>query len=149
MTNTDKRADYIKGLRALADLLETHDELPLPSTGHRDAFDWWLPWDVEDAKATMATIARLLPGEKKKTVGELGGSAWFTLAAQLHGLRIDVNASRENVCTRVVTGTREITEEIPDPDALAAVPTTTVTRTEEIIDWIYEPILADREQVSA
>lgn len=149
MTTTE-RDNYVAGLRALADLLDDHPELPLPNTGRSNAFDWWI-WDhdVEDPKATLAEIVRLIPGAKNKVVGEAAGSSWFTVEATLRGLRIDVNANRATVCQRVVTGTREVVEEVPDPDALAAVPTVSVTKTVEDFEWVCEPLLATREQVSA
>jgi len=146
---TADRADYIAGLRALADLLEQHDELPLPSHGASQPLDWWI-WEheVEDAKAVMATIVRLLPGAKSKVVGESGASSWFTVEAKLHGLRINVNARRNTVCRRVVKGVREVTKEVADPEALAAVPTVTVTETVEDVEWVCEPLLAPVEASS-
>lgn len=66
------------------------------------------------------------------------------------GLRIHVYAQREQVCQRVVTGTREVTETVPDPEALKAVPQVAVTKVVEDVDWICHPLLADdREQVKA
>lgn len=145
------RADYIAGLRALADLLEQHDELPLPTHGSESPLAWWIwPHAVEDPKATLATLVRLIPGAKSKSVGEgSAGNSWFTVTAQLHGLTIDINTYRNQVCNRVVIGTREVTEEVPDPDAVAAVPTVTVTKTVEDVEWVCEPLLADREAASS
>ena len=149
MTGTD-RADYIAGLHALADMLDQHPELPLPSTGTSTAFDWWI-WDHENenSKAVLAEIVRLIPGAKNKVVGEGSTASWFTVEASLRGLRIDVNAHRASVCRRVVTGTREVTEEVPDPDALATVPKVTVSKTVEDIEWVCEPLMAPREQVAS
>lgn len=143
MNSTEARADYIAGLRALADLLDQHDELPLPTAGRTTALDWWI-WDheVNDAKATLAAIVRLLPGSKSKTAGQVGATSWFTVEAALHGLRIDINTNRASVCQRVVTGTREVTKTIPDP----AAPTVTVTETVEDVEWVCEPLLRTREQ---
>jgi hypothetical protein len=47
-----------------------------------------------------------------------------------------------------VTGTREVTEQVPDPEALAAVPTTTVTRTEDVTEWVCRPLLADARELA-
>ncbi len=48
---------------------------------------------------------------------------------------------RAKVCERVVTGTREVTEEVPDPDA----PKVTVTRVVEDVEWRCSSILAAGE----
>lgn len=52
---------------------------------------------------------------------------------------------RSEVCQRVVVGTREVVEEVQDPEALAAVPTVKQTRVEEIIEWQCRPILAGEQ----
>ena len=59
--------------------------------------------------------------------------------------------NRDEVCERVVVGTREVVEEVKDPEALAAVPTITQKRTEEIVEWQCRPLLAGEQdgQVSA
>jgi hypothetical protein len=144
----DVRGEYVAGLRALADVLQAHDNLPLPTDGQSGSpLDWWVyEFAVEDPKATMAAIVRALPGAKAKTVGEYGASAWLTVSAQLRGLHIDINSRREAVCTRVVKDVREVTREVPDPDALAAVPTVTVTETVEDVEWVCEPLLASEAQ---
>lgn len=69
---------------------------------------------------------------------------------QLHfgPVYLQAYSNRAEVCERVVVGTREVVEEVQDPDALAAVPTITQTRTEEIVEWQCHPILA-AEQVAA
>jgi hypothetical protein len=56
---------------------------------------------------------------------------------------LHVYAHREQVCERIVTGTREVEEEIPDPGA----PKIKRIRTEEIVEWQCAPLLA--EEVSA
>jgi len=145
MTTADTRADYIAGLRALADLLDKHEELPLPYHGRNSDLLW-----IESGTDTLPvaqTFARTIPGSIDKRIREQDGA--FDLLGQIHGLRVAMILNRDAVCTRVVTGTREVTEEIPDPAALAAVPKTTVTRTEEVAEWVCQPFLADREQVSA
>lgn len=91
---------------------------------------------VHDAE-TLAEFARaaVRAGRKvdKKLSGE--GDRYFAVDVAFGWLTLHVYAVRDAVCERVVTGTREVVEEIPDPEALAAVPTTTVTRTEEIVEW--------------
>lgn len=55
---------------------------------------------------------------------------------------LHVYVNREEICERIVTGTREVSEEVPDPEALAAVPKVTVTKTVEDVEWRCHPILA-------
>lgn len=65
-------------------------------------------------------------------------------------VNLQVYAEREKVCTRRVLGVREVTEEVPDPEVLKAVPTVTVTRTVEDVEWDCHPILlADAPAVTA
>jgi heme-binding NEAT domain protein len=54
-----------------------------------------------------------------------------------------VSVDREEICERIVTGTREVTVEVPDPEQLAAVPTVSVTKTVEDVEWICRPLLDD------
>jgi hypothetical protein len=53
------------------------------------------------------------------------------------------------VCERVVTGTRLETKEVPDPEALKAVPLVTVTETVEDVEWRCMPLLADLTSAGA
>lgn len=71
--------------------------------------------------------------------------------AELHfgPVSLYVYSTRDQVCERVVTGTREVVEEVQDPEALAAVPTITQTRTEDIVEWVCRPILAADSSTSA
>lgn len=134
MTDTGQdtqRAGYTAGLRALADLLDTHPELTLPTDGRP-----FVPltvglWGDADAPQQMAAWARALPG----TVTKSGDDAYYYLAGQLHGLHVQVTAGREQVCQRIVTGTTIVQR--PDPDApLVEVEVDTV-------EWECTPLLAE------
>ncbi|MCU1592461.1 MAG: hypothetical protein JWP11_3717 [Frankiales bacterium] len=129
------RAGYIAGLRALADALEADTALPLPDEGTSSELSVFV-----QTKTEAVAYARLLPGkvDKKVTDGHYG----FELHGSLHGLRVLIYAPRAEVCERVVTGTREVTRVIRDPEALAAVPTTTVVETVEDVEWRCTPLLA-------
>jgi hypothetical protein len=131
----NERTDYIEGLRQLADLLDANPDVPLPYTGAGTfAPLQWVEVD-DDARAVFAKVASIIPGTKTKRTDEYN----FALAGQLAGLHVAVLAPRYAVCARVVIGTREVTEEVPDPEA----PKVTVTRTEEIVEWKCAPLLAD------
>jgi hypothetical protein len=135
------RAEYIAGLRQLADLLEAHDDMPLPYSGSSDySYLQWIEV-VDDAAAQLErarTFARLIPGTVEKSVR---GDA-FDLLGTIGGLYVKMILSRDAVCERVATGVTTVTEQVPDPDALAAVPTTTVTREVEDVEWVCQPLLA-------
>jgi hypothetical protein len=132
---TTDRTAYIEGLRALADTLEQNPDLPLPSHGSTMAISWY-SWD--DA-AQMAAIARALPCDWVKDVtGADEDYAHFHLRGSVAGLNLKITSYRNTVCTRRVTGTREVTEEVPDPDA----PMVTVTTTVEDVEWDCHPVLA-------
>lgn len=134
------RPEYIAGLRALADALETHPDLPLPYYGTRVPLPIYI--ESETPAAALRQFARATTGPVEKVVTDhrLFG---FELVGSFHGLRVTAVAYREAVCERIVTGTREVERTMPDPDALAAVPTVTVTDVIEDVRWECRPLLAE------
>lgn len=147
--NNDERSEYIAGLRQLADVLEQHDELPLPVQGTL------LPMSMcflsgDDDRSAIAAGARALPCRLDKRVRDGSGcDSYFDLHGQLHGLRVQLTAYRDDVCERVVTGTEEVTRTVKDPEALAAVPEVEVTETVETVEWRCHSILAPQGEVAA
>ncbi len=138
MTTEETRAAYTAGLRMLAGALDAHPGLPLPDGEITIRF-----LHAGDPRAQMADAARAFPCTWRKDAWEgESGNAYFELAGKLGGLRIRLSAYRDAVCTRVVTGTRQVTETVADPAALAAVPQVEVTRTEDIITWDCGSLLA-------
>lgn len=136
--NTDNRSECIAGLRAMADLLEATDALPLPEPVN---FAWnvWGNFQ-DDVPAEVARIAKLLPGRLDKndpTVSDFNGR-YYQLTGKVGGLTTEICAYREMVCERVVTGSETVTKTVPAPDA----PTVEVTETVETVEWICKPILA-------
>lgn len=124
----DKRTEYIAGLRLLAQILEANPHLPSP--------DGEIAWPIlDDARATLAALIKAVPGTITKDYSD----GYFRMRFALRGLQMRVWAIREEVCTRVVTGTTRVTKTVPAPDA----PTIQVTETVETVEWICEPILAD------
>jgi hypothetical protein len=109
-----------------------------------------LPGD--DAKQTMADILRTAKAAgatiTKDTSDKFAG-------AEMHFGRVAVKvySDREVVCERRVTGTRTVEVEEKDPEALAQVPTRTVTQTVDEVEWVCTPILqaddAEAEQSGA
>lgn len=137
-----ERADYIAGLRALADLLESTPELPLPT--EPSAFEWQIGYKYptnEAKRAGLAEIARLIPGrfDKNDPAESDYNAKYFELTGRLAGILVRIWAERDAVCRRVVTGTRQVTEMVPAPDA----PLVAVTKTVEDVEWRCEPLLAE------
>jgi hypothetical protein len=137
----DPRAGFISGLQELAELLEWTPDLPLPSKIGTDGEVAWNVWPsmVDDVTAEVARIRRLLPPalwtKNDPTAGEYGAK-YYELSAPLHGLTLTICTFREEVCERVVTGTREIEEDVP-------VAFEKVTKTVEDVEWVCKPLLAD------
>lgn len=136
----DPRAAYTAGLRALADLLDAHPDLPLPYEGRLSPVQLGFH-GLEDPAAALAAAARLIPGAKRKGYDD----NYFRLVGRLHGLQVELWAMREQVCERVIVGTevREIEE--PDPEAVAALPKVKRTEVVEQVEWRCHPLLADAE----
>lgn len=130
-----ERAEYCAGLRGLAELLETHPDIPLPYTGDLSPLSWILA-SGDDQRAILAAIARALPGKVDKRVR---GDA-FDLHGSIRGLRVGVIADRDEVCVRKVVGTEQVTRTIPDPSV--EVPMVEVTETVDRIEWECTPLLA-------
>jgi hypothetical protein len=135
---TYDRTGYTAGLRALADALDSNPDLPLPYDGTLSRLTVFA-----HTKGEAAAYARVLPGRVDKKVYD--GTYGFSLLGSLHGLDVVVYAPREEVCERVVVGTRTVTREVQDAEALAAVPTTTITETVEDVRWECRPLLAEQQ----
>ncbi|MCW2545391.1 MAG: hypothetical protein JWM40_2943 [Frankiales bacterium] len=143
--STSTEISKADALRALADFIDANPDLPDLVTDQR-LLTYVSP--LNKPRAVMAAVARAgakagVPVEKSYDGGE-----YANLSLQFGPIELHVYAQRDAVCERVVTGTREVTKEVPDPEALAAVPTVTVTETEDIVEWVCGPLLAT-DQVPA
>lgn len=94
-------------------------------------------------RAVLAELARVGLRAGVKVDKQTSGANLFGVALTVGVIKMTVYGDRNEVCERVVVGTREVTEEAPDPAAVAALPTTTVTRVEEIVEWRCGSLLAD------
>jgi len=129
---TDTRADYIEGLRVLADLLDAHPGLPLPYHASSAELIWIETYRV---KESARLFARLIPGTVTKT--PRGDS--IDLTGRIAGLNVLFIASRADVCERVITGTHEVT--VPARAAIAATPGR--VETVEDVKWVCGSLLAE------
>lgn len=96
------REAYIQNLRALADFLESHPGVvtpggdPTATTINAFAVD----------KAEIASVARASTWEKHYGTGPSAGYFW--LKKQFGFIAYEVNCHREDVCRKVVKGTKVI-----------------------------------------
>lgn len=137
------RDEQLAGIRELADWLEANPAIPIPHslTGDSEyAYELIHAAHGDDQKAVLAACARAIPGKVTKKVLSADQSL-FNLTGRLPGgIVIKVLADRDDVCERVVVGTREVTEQVPDPSI--EVPTITVTKTVEDVEWRCSPVLS-------
>ena len=142
MTNTDT----VTGLRALADFFEQYPDLAEHINGQPDLLGY--VGFVEDPVAVMAAFARAgkalgVPVEKDYD------DNFGKVRLHFGPVALQAYAERGQVCERVVVSTETVVEEVPDPEALAKVPTVQVAREVEQVEWRCHPLLAqDREPVS-
>lgn len=144
-TLSDKAQSAITKARAIGDGWRAASEFLKANPDIAEAADTYdhaiLICLIDDVMARLADYVRRGKAagakvEKHYTNDYGGAKLWFG------PVYVEVYATRDEVCTRVVTGTTEVTEEVPDPEALAAVPKVTVTRTEELVEWQCHPILS-------
>lgn len=133
------RSEYIAGLRAIADLLDSKPDLPIPST---PTFHWYLFGSpaLPTQKAEAARIVRLIGGKHTKyETGDL-----YRFASRVHGIKTEVIVDRPAVCERVVVAADVVTRRVPDPSA----PLIEITETVEQVEWVCLPLLAEDEAVA-
>lgn len=134
-----KAAKLATGLRALAAWVEANPEL---LADQYMTVDLMLPVRGQ-GRERIAALARsgLRSGAK---IAKEQSDAWAGVKLDFGGrVTASVYAPRNEVCDRVVVGTREETKEVPDPEALAAVPKVTVTETVEDVEWRCMPLLQE------
>jgi hypothetical protein len=138
------RAAFIDGLHQIADFLAEHPEVPLPSMGSYVSGKYEPTLgvlaqcesrDPRDQRTIVADAARAMGKAEKSTFHE------FAVWRRFAGIVFAVYAERNEVCERVVVSSEEVTREVPDPEALAAVPKVTVTEVIEQVEWICTPLL--------
>jgi len=109
------RRDKIRGMREMINFLEVNEDVPMPYFGTFSAF----PGDDE-----VAGLARAM-----KPVTKEFGSYYFTLRKTFsEGVKLDMSWSRDEVCQRIVIGTKEVEREVIPERVIEA-------HTEDIVEW--------------
>lgn len=136
MNDNSLAAQQAAGLRALADMIEQHPKLVETTRYSFEQIDTFA-----DSADTIREFVRagLKHGAE---ILKSGSDQWFTAKLMWGPVKLHINARRDEVCERVVVDTREIVEEIPDPEAVAKLPRVKQTRVEEIVEWKCLPLLA-------
>lgn len=95
MMTTEDRDNTIRGLRELADFLESHPLVPAPYKPSLNVFT--------NTETEIPAIARCASWEKVYL------DCWFTLARKFSGdVTLEVNVPRKQVCRKVRTGERVV-----------------------------------------
>ncbi len=136
-----------ESLRNLADFLDANPDIAEKALRHAQikllvSYSEWGENAAEKARASLAAFARAgkaAGAEVSKTYDDTYGNVLLRFGP----VEIEGYAAREQVCIKRVVGTREVTKTVPDPDALAAVPTVEVTETVEDVEWDCLPLLAE------
>lgn len=115
MTDKNSLAEFVNGLRDLANFLEAHPELGVPSADRYDYFGL--------EKKDLKKYARAFGVCDKDAF-----SNYFILRKSFGPIRLEANWHREQVCKPVVTGTKEVEEKV-------AVAYETRMVTKDIVEW--------------
>jgi hypothetical protein len=139
----EQREAFARDLRVLADLVADDPLVGEKIHGQLATNRLLIPVaDDDDPVATMADFIRVGLDANlviSKSYDDNYGNVDLLFPG---GLNLHVYAQRDQVCTRRVIGTREVTEDVPDPSVV--VPTVTVTKTEDVVEWDCMPLLATR-----
>ena len=110
------RADYIQGLRALADALEQNDDLRLPYEGAVSRITIHYLHAADPIAGLIAAMQAIPCSFTSQISGfEDGGvPADLDLDGELHGVKIQLTAFRKDTCTQDEDGTWRI------PDAITS-----------------------------
>jgi len=139
------RAEFLASLRLLIDWLQAHPDVPQPYHLLGDKLYIYVHGeDPRAAMAAMAAIARAMGNADKSIDGD-----HFELRRRFGVITLVASARRDEVCERVVVGTREVTRRAPDPHALAALPVVTVTEIVEDVQWVCPPSLLNPDAPSS
>lgn len=124
----DKRAEYIEGLRDVADFLAAHPTLPLPETPTLSIYHF----NETETISLARKIARQLGSFEKEE-----SSGYLVLRKSFGPVALRFVLARRDICERVVVGTRKVERKIIPPNLM------TETVEEEIVEWRCPSLLKD------
>lgn len=128
-------------LRQLAAMIVANPDLVDDGGPMRYTFDRvLLPTYTKEATAAIARAGVHIGARVAKHQDERWAGVTVDFGSRVN---LFVYADREQICERKVVGQKTVTKEVPDPDALAAVPKVTVTETVDEVEWICSPLLAN------
>lgn len=126
--DSQRRSEFVAGLRELADWYEQHPDFPLPTYGVTAKV-----WPPFDRPAPLADYARQLGHADKEANGMLDE---FRLTKHFPGdVKVIAAARREDVCERKVT-TETVYVQQPDPELTKDVPLVDVEEERERVEWV-------------
>lgn len=136
-------------LRAIADVVENNPYLAalIAQAFGSSVFPLYAAAEEQrsNLRELMAETVRQLQPLATKPIEKRYGDKWFYAAVPMRAIKLELAEERDQVCTRVVTGVETVTEEIPDPEYIAAAPKITQTREVETVEWRCEPLMARAE----
>lgn len=95
------RADYIRGLRNLAGILEQNDDLPLPWEGTGSSISLHFLHAIDPVSSMIAAMGAIPCGFTSRIATYVSGSAYLDLDGELHGVKIKLTAFRKDTCKQV------------------------------------------------
>jgi hypothetical protein len=119
------RAGYIRGLRALADVLERNDDLPLPYDGTATAISFNGYVNSADPVTEMVAAIQVIPCSFTSRIrnAKRPSDAYLYLDGELHGLKLDLVAFCDVTCVKDKDGqwhpVDSITALAPEADGAA------------------------------
>lgn len=133
-----KRAEWLNGVRSLADFIEANPDFGVPYGGFTQ---YLYAGDSDETKSALAAMARMLGTAAKET-----SDFYFQLTRMFGPIPFTVAVDREMVCRKVVTGVETVEVQVP-PEGVEMV---TVTEQRETFEWICpESILRPAESAVA
>ncbi len=92
------RADYIRGLRALANLLSDHDDIELPLYGRL------LPMSLDPTGENALADTRAVMSHMTAPIVDIEAGKDLVITGRLHGFSVKVHLPVADVCQKRVTG---------------------------------------------
>src|SRR5579859_4336784 len=123
--------EFARDLRAIADFVEAHPELDVPSLDRIDIF----PYDPKALPKYAAAFG--------KAAKDILGDSWFILRRTFGAIKLEATWQRERVCERVVVGQREVPDQIIPAKAEEFIP----AHKEDVYEWRCPDSILGRKEI--